>query len=225
MDYRALRIIVWLVFVALLAIFVVGASASPAPRQDEQDSFRIATTGVSDVMTQDITPEIARYLNMCEPRGVVVTDVVYSPLQPGDVIVAVNGNPVSCQAELNEQLGQLGSAETFTISVLRDDAIRTIPIQRAMAVPGTTCLVGTVEARGMSVASLPTENGVFITDVRIGTVASDIGLKSGDIILDVDGHRVHSAAEFQELLGQLGNRQATFNVRQRNGQVNVFTFS
>jgi hypothetical protein len=44
MDYRALRIIVWLVFVALLAIFVVGASASPAPRQDEQDSFRIATT-------------------------------------------------------------------------------------------------------------------------------------------------------------------------------------
>jgi S1-C subfamily serine protease len=94
-------------------------------------------------MTQDITPEIARYLNMsCEPRGVVVTDVVYSPLQPGDVIVAVNGNPVSCQAELNEQLGQLGSAETFTISVLRDDAIQTITIQRAMAVPTPTCLEG-----------------------------------------------------------------------------------
>jgi S1-C subfamily serine protease len=82
--------------------------------------------------------------------------------------------------------------------------------------------LGTVEIRGISVASLSTQNGVIVTEVQIGTPASDAGLKSGDIILEVDGHAVHTADEFLEFLRQLNNRHATFNVRQRNGQVNVF---
>jgi C-terminal processing protease CtpA/Prc len=82
--------------------------------------------------------------------------------------------------------------------------------------------LGTVEIRGIRVASLSAQNGVIVADVQIGTPASDAGLKSGDIILDVDGHTVHTADEFLEFMRQLNNRHAAFNVRQRNGQINVF---
>jgi serine protease Do len=72
------------------------------------------------------------------------------------------------------------------------------------------------------VTSLPTEVGVIVEDTLIGTPASDAGIKSGDIILDVDGHTVHSAEQFLEFLTQLGDQSATFNILQRNGQINVF---
>jgi type II secretory pathway component PulC len=49
-----------------------------------------------------------------------------------------------------------------------------------------------------------------------------MGLKTGDIILDVNGHPVRSSAEFADFIRQLNDRPASFNVRHRNGQVNVF---
>ena len=82
--------------------------------------------------------------------------------------------------------------------------------------------LGTVGIRGIRVASLSAQNGVIVAEVQIGTTASDAGLKSGDVILDVDGHTVHTADEFLEFMRQLNNRHATFNVRQGNGQINVF---
>jgi S1-C subfamily serine protease len=63
---------------------------------------------------------------------------------------------------------------------------------------------------------------VIVTDVQIGTPASDAGLLAGDIILDVDAHPVRTAGEFLKFMRQLYNRQATFSVRHTNGQVDVF---
>jgi serine protease Do len=226
MDYRTSRIFPGLAVTAMLAIMLSGSSARPAARQYEQQyeqpAFRIVTSNVGDVVTEDVTPQIADQLHMSHAQGVVITDILYTPLQPGDVILAINGHPVNCQVELYDQLSQLGSEQTFTISVLRGDGIQTITVQRAMQPPVARVLEPTVETRGMSVATLSSEDGVFIADVLIGTPASDMGLKTGDIILDVDGHRVHSAGEFHQFISQLGNRQATLNVRQRNGDVNVF---
>jgi len=185
--------------------------------------FKIVTNSVSGVLTQDVTPEMARALNMCRVEGVAVTDVLYSPLLPGDVILSVNGQHVSCQRELDAALAQLGSEEVFKISVLRNDEILTIPVQRVIeTVPSVSCACATIAIRGISVANMSTVDGAFVADVKIGTPASDLGLKAGDIILEVDGHIVHTADEFHDLLSQLYGRQATLDVRQKNGQVNLF---
>jgi serine protease Do len=221
MVYRALRIPIGLAAAALFATIVIGGIARPLARQDVQPAFRIVTNNVSEVLTQDVTPEIARALNMCRIQGVVITDVLYSPLLPGDVILSVNGQPVNCQRDLDAALAQLGSEQMFTISVLRNDEVQTIPVQRAMDIRPSVSH-GIPGIRGISVANLSTVDGAFVTNVKIGTPASDLGLKTGDIILEVDGHVVHNANEFQDLIGQLNGRQATLNVRQKNGQVNVF---
>jgi S1-C subfamily serine protease len=63
---------------------------------------------------------------------------------------------------------------------------------------------------------------VVVTDVQIGTPAGDAGMKTGDIILTVNGQEVSSASEFVEDVQQLSNRDATFRVRQTDGRVQVF---
>jgi serine protease Do len=188
-------------------------------RPDVRPAIRIVTPEVSDVITQDLNPEIARNLHITQQHGVLVNDVVGSPLYPGDVILSVNGVVVNCQSELDAQLSQVIPGQTFTMDVYRDGRIQTVTAQRAMEL---TVLPDTKEIRGISIASLSTQNGVIVADVRIGTPASDMGLKTGDIILDVNGHRVHTAAEFTQFIRLLNGRPASVNVRHRNGQIDVF---
>jgi len=221
MVYRRLRIPVWLIVAALFVTFVIGTTAGPAVMPDIQSSFRIVTPNVSEVMTRDVTPEIARNLGMSQAEGVVITDVMCSPLRPGDVILSINGNPVRCQNELDAQLAQVSGGETFLVEVYRDGRIETVILQRATP-PPPAILEDTEQIRGIRVASLSNQNGVIVTDVQIGTPASDVGLLAGDIILDVDAHPVRTAGEFLEFMRQLNNRQATFSVRHTNGRVDVF---
>jgi VCBS repeat-containing protein len=186
-------------------------------------SFRIVTADVTEVITQDVTPEIAQTLHLSHPEGVVVTELTYSPLRQGDVILSINGKPVDCQAQLNWQLANLPPGVPFTLEILRDGQIQTVTVQLA-----TECLAcaafceAAPSIRGIHVATLSTQNAVVVTDVQIGTPAANAGLKTGDIILDVNGQQVHTASEFQEDVQQLSNQDASFNVRQTDGRLNVF---
>ena len=223
MAYRLLRIPLLLVVVAVIATFViVSKAAGPRASQDGQPTLRIIAPDVINVFTQDVTPEIAQSLRMSRAEGVLVSDVE-SPLHRGDVILAVNGKPVRCQRELDEELAQIDFGMTFFIDVYRDGYIQTVTVRRAPEGPQLARVSeATGEVRGISVASLSNENGVLVMEVRIGTPASDLGLKRGDIILDVDGHPLHSAEDFLELMGQVPNRATTFNVQHRSGGVDVF---
>jgi S1-C subfamily serine protease len=98
MVLRRLRIPVWLVVIALIATFVIGSNAGPKMPVDVQPTFRIVTPGVIDVITQDVTPEIAQTLQMSRAEGVLVSNVE-SLLRKGDVILSVNGRAVRCQRE------------------------------------------------------------------------------------------------------------------------------
>ena len=224
MGHRRLNIPVWLLAAALFATFVIGSNAGPVIMPDVRPAFRIVTSGVSYVITQDVTPEIARTLQMNQATGVLVSDVGYSPLRQGDVILSINGHPVGCERELEEQLSQVSPGQSFSVEILRDGRIQIVTVQKAMEAGATPMELGeSGTARGITVAGVSTRNGVLVEDVQIGTPASDAGLKSGDFILDVDGHPVHSADEFVGFLRQLINRNAVFNVLQTNGQVNVFS--
>jgi S1-C subfamily serine protease len=133
---------------------------------------------------------------------------------------------VPCQKELDAQLAQLTPGQAFLVEVYRNGRIQTVTVQQPIDTPPVpTVLQGSYEIRGITVASLSTENGVIVADVQIGTPASDIGLKRGDIILDVDGHPVHSADQFVDFMRQLNSRAATFNVMHRSGLVDVFVIS
>jgi S1-C subfamily serine protease len=219
MFYRRLRILVWLVVPALLVTFVIGSSASSGVPNVEP-TFQIVSPNTSEVFTQDVTPEIARDLRMNQPGGALITEVRPSLLRAGDVILSVNGNRIRCEGDLQTQMAQVPSGEAFLVEILRGGGIETVTVQRAM---GTAAVLpGTVTMRGISVASLSTQNGVTVADVQIETAASAGGLKSGDVILEVDGHTVHSADEFLQFMRQLNNLNATLRVRQAVNHVEVF---
>ena len=220
MNYRRLHLLVWLIAPALVATFVIGSYAGPAARLDRLPAFQIVSPGVSEVFTQDVTPGVAQSLHMSQAAGALVSEVLPSPLRHGDVILAINGHSVGCAGELDAELAKVDFSQQFTLEILRDGRTQTVTLQRGTET--VSVLQDTVDVHGIQAASLSNGNGVMVTDVKLGTAASDGGLKSGDIILQVDGQAVHSAAEFQKFMSELNNVVATFGVREGDAEMSFF---
>src|SRR5262245_50818618 len=153
MGYRSFRISAFAA-AAFFAIFIMAVGAAPTP---PTDVVRILMPGDSVIVTEDVTPDIARSLNMSQTEGVLVREVSGNPLRPGDVILSVNGTPVRCQTELIAQLSDI-SGDSFVVEVLRDGRIQTLTIPLMPVPPPVIPKLGTVEIRGITVRSLPTED-------------------------------------------------------------------
>ncbi|TAG34256.1 MAG: PDZ domain-containing protein [Polaromonas sp.] len=86
------------------------------------------TRGWIGVEPQEINPELAETFNVKVASGVIITGVLQNGpaaqagIQPGDVIVAVNGKAVSTVAELLGAVASLKPGTAAPVSVLRKDS-------------------------------------------------------------------------------------------------------
>jgi serine protease Do len=73
---------------------------------------------------EDNSPELAQHLGLATDQGVVIVGVdpgsvaYWAGLEPGDVILEVNRQPVNSVAEWNELISQLGEGETVMLTVM-----------------------------------------------------------------------------------------------------------
>jgi serine protease Do len=79
------------------------------------------------LVVQDITPEIAKHLNIKDRKGVIVTDVTPgSPAQDadirsGDIIKEIGRKPIRSIADFKETMGSVNSKEGVVMLIKRDN--------------------------------------------------------------------------------------------------------
>jgi serine protease Do len=96
---------------------------TPAPQNPDQDENE-NSTGVSGIHVGELTPDLARRLDLPNGvHGVVVTDVDQNSgvadLQKGDVIEQVNQQPVNSVADYNKIVSSLDPTQPQVLSVCR----------------------------------------------------------------------------------------------------------
>lgn len=174
------------------------------------------------VMIQDVTPDLAKALDLETSEGAVVTQVeADSPaetagLKAGDVVIAVDGEPVSGSAALRNRIGLMRVGEKVSISILRDGKRRTIEAEIGKA--GQAVLAGgqsMPKLTGAEFRNLDTNHprygevkGVLVAQVDQGSPAWRNGLRNGDIILAVNRQRVTTVDELSAALQQTGEAVA-----------------
>ncbi|HET7601257.1 MAG TPA: Do family serine endopeptidase [Gemmatimonadales bacterium] len=189
------------------------------------------------VLVRDATANDAQYVGLPEIRGVLVQD--FAPegksaraagLQPGDIIIAVDGQPVEYTAQLQQRIAFRKPGDKVKLEVARKGGVRKtieVPLQAVPERAETVSRAGAsspsgdedsaaapMPALGVTVAPLDRAaadqldlpdgvRGVIVTEVRPGGPASESLTdpdNGPDIIRSVEGKEVRSPKELREAL-------------------------
>ena len=197
------------------------------------------TRGWIGVQIQPVTADIADSLGLKDASGALVADpqsggpAAKAGIRSGDVIVSVDGDQIKDARGLARRIGAIAPGTSVKLGVVRDGSERTLTLtlgelpkdRQANArteereVPGNDePRLGLSLAPAGSVAGAGSE-GVVITQVDPQGAAATHGFKTGDVILDVGGKTVASAADVRKALTDArGTGKKTVLMRVKSGQ-------
>ncbi len=186
---------------------------------------------------QNVTAEIADSLDLERPQGVLINDIYPdSPadragLVVGDIVSSINGREVLDGQELRFRIATLPVGGTAKLTVIRKGkVVRTaVPLEAPPEKPArdTTALKGRNPLAGATVANLSpalaeeigadlTGSGVIVLSVAPGSPAHRFRIERQDIVREVNGKEIKSAAQLQRLLA--AGARAWELTMQRNGR-------
>ncbi|MGV2289071.1 DegQ family serine endoprotease [Trinickia sp. YCB016] len=185
------------------------------------------TRGRIAVAIGEVTKDVADSLGLPKSQGALVSSVEpggpadKAGVQPGDIILKFNGQPVDTATDLPRMVGDTKPGSKATITVWRKGQVRDLPItvvemqndKTAKADQGKKSPSPKARASnvlGIAVVDIPADqqkalklrNGGVQVDVVDGPAAR-VGLQKGDIILRVGDTDISSAKQFDDVTARL----------------------
>ena len=189
------------------------------------------------VTVRNISPNDAAYVGLPDVRGVVIEDYggESSParaagLEPGDIIIAVDGKPVEYVGQLQQQIAFRRPGEVVKIDVARKGGVRKTLQVKLQELPSATPVAAadssdpdegdedtaaSIDRLGITVAPVDEgdaqqlrltrqQRGAIVTDVKAGGPSYgelvDPDHGGPDIILEVEGTPVRSPADLRKAI-------------------------
>lgn len=180
--------------------------------------------GLLGVTTQDLTPELVNAFDLKSRQGAVISRVETSSpadkagLEPGDIIVALNGRKVKSSSEIRNLIGLMEIGDKVEIDIVRGDDVKTV--RAVIGKPQRQLLAGNKIHRTLSGTILATTQkgqveGVLFEKIEAGSYAWRAGLRPGDIIVTANRYRIRSLDELKQIVDP--RRALVINI-QRGGE-------
>ena len=177
--------------------------------------------GLLGVNIQDMNEALSKSFGRKDSEGALVSQVVEgSPaekagIKAGDIILKFNDNVVKGAAHLKNLVGKEKPGASANMSVYRDNKTLEIPVkiaertQKALASSGATDSPGeTSNDLGIQIEKVPASvsskmglkdgEGLLVKDIASDGAGAKIGLRAGDVILEIDGTAVSGMDEFKK---------------------------
>jgi serine protease Do len=193
--------------------------------------------GYLGIHIQEVTPELARAFGLKQAGGVLVGDVAPSTpaanagLKKGDVILQLNGEPVSAPNQLQVQIAQFAPGTNVKLQIWRNGGTQDFSLKLAeldehddKQVSSET--TGAALLEGIQVQDLTSEisqelnlpsgtRGVVVTSVDPSSPAAASGLNQGDVIQEVNHKAISSTSDYEQALAGANKQPVLLLVNNR----------
>jgi serine protease Do len=194
----------------------------------------------------EVPADAVEELGLKARRGALVAQVAKdgpsakAGIQPGDVIVAINGKPIDNRDQLTRLVTGTKPGAVLPITLVREKKEVTVDVtvekldlalESGRPLPGGGTEEDTAGGFGLSLGNITPSmarslrlpegmQGAVIMDIEQGSAADGSGLVQGDIILKVNNQTVTSAAEASRVLQKVapGGRALLLVWKSRQGQ-------
>jgi len=180
------------------------------------------------IYPQDVTPAMAKAFGEKQAKGIVVGDVTPgSPahtagIQRGDIILDVNGKPVTDSNQLRMSISMMQPGTDVTLKFLRNGDMRDATVKLA-EMPTQTAQANSSDGQGggkalngVEVSNLNADiahqlgisastKGVVVTDIDPASKLANSGLQKGDVIQEVNHQPVNNVSEFESAVRKAGD--------------------
>jgi serine protease Do len=199
------------------------------------------TRGWLGVYIQNITPELAKALDLKSNKGVLVSKVQKdSPAEKAgiheeDVILAFNDKSLDNATELSTWVASSSPDEEVALKILRDGKEKNIEVTLGELTEQKQTLAegkNKYTDLGIQVANIVPElirtyhldkdvKGVVVTSLNPNGVAAGVGLQEGDVIMKVNRHDVGSVEDFDKEISKVKKGEDILFFLRR-GSANLF---
>ena len=186
------------------------------------------TRGYLGVQIQPLSKDLADSLGLSTEKGALVdsaqdgTPAAKAGLKAGDVVTAVNGEPVGTARELSRKIAGLKPGTKVELSYLRNGRQQTASVELGV-LPGEKAARNEAPAdRGpqLGLRLGPSDEGVAVVAVDPSGPAAAKGIKEGDVILEVAGQPVSKPSDVKagiDAAKKEGRKAVLLRVKSREG--------
>lgn len=189
--------------------------------------------GLLGVVVQDLTPDLADALNAHGVQGALVTQInpgtpaAKAGLQVKDIVVKINGKPITSAAQLRTTVGLMRVGSNVSLEVLRNNKTlqlnaETMPQQKVLSRETINSLLAGVRLRNYSELNFNAQQvrGIEVVDLDENSAAALKGLRPGDVILTANGQQVADITQLLDIANK--NSKRLLLEIQRNGSAYLF---
>jgi len=180
------------------------------------------TRGYLGVVVQPLSEELAQSFGLERPHGALVSEVVKdSPaeragIKRGDVILRFDGQAIDERNDLPKVVAAARVGKTAKVVVFRDGQERELQVEVGrLAEEGDDAPASADNGGelGLTVSAItpeltrrfelsPVSRGVLVTAIKPGSAAANANLRSGDLIIEVDGREIETVKAFEAATGR-----------------------
>ena len=199
------------------------------------------TRGYMGAYLQGINANVARSFGLKDSNGALVDSVEAGKpadkagMKQGDVITAIDGQPVDGPNALTNHVIDLAPGTTITLDGYRDGrpiqfhvtlGTRPGPDEESAESGGSSKESSSAAVLGVQVENLTSEirqqlelpagtSGVVVTGVDESGIAAESGLQRGDVIQQVNRQAVNGRSDFDRLVREAGNKGVLLTVNRQ----------
>ncbi|MDZ7841356.1 MAG: DegQ family serine endoprotease [Gammaproteobacteria bacterium] len=180
------------------------------------------TRGWLGVLIQSVTRDLAESFGMDKPVGALVAEIVpdspaaSSDLQPGDVIVEYNGEPLQDMSELPPMVGATPVGEEAELGIIRNGESMTVTVvidelpadgDRASGGPSDDADTSVLGMRlenldDEEMQTLEVDHGVRVAAVMEGP-AREAGIQVDDVLLQIRGEKIRNVDQVRSIAEEI----------------------